>query len=155
MKTLAAAIAATMVASGASHPSAAPLIVFAADRAPTVTGDIYRVDASGRVANLTHSPWQETTPVVSPNGKVVAFVSDRSGGGVYRIVGRKAPLKIKRAAAAVLVAASSDDIAYVPASGAATADGRPLASADVPVEVLDARSGSRVASVSIQSTGHV
>jgi Tol biopolymer transport system component len=85
VKTLAAAIAATMVASGASHRSAPPLIVFAADRAPTVTGDIYRVDASGRVANLTHSPWQETTPVVSPNGKVVAFVSDRSGGGVWTI----------------------------------------------------------------------
>jgi hypothetical protein len=73
-------------------------------------------------------------------------------GGVYRIVGRKAPLKIKSASAAVMLAASSDAIAYVPASGAAAADGRPLASADVPVEVLDARSGSRVASVSVQST---
>ena len=74
------------------------------------------------------------------------------GGGVYRIVGRKAPLKIKSAAAAVLVAASSDDIAYVPARGAASADGHPLASANVPVEVLDAHTGSRVASISIQST---
>lgn len=76
-----------------------------------------------------------------------------TGGGIYRIVGRKAPLSIKGdARPAVMVAASGNDIAYVPASGAATADGRPLASADVPVEVLDADSGSRVASVSVQST---
>jgi Tol biopolymer transport system component len=85
VKPLAAAIAAAMVAGGGSHSSAPSLIVFAADRAPAVTGDVYRVDASGRVANLTHSPWQETTPTVSPNGKLVAFVSDRLGGGVWTI----------------------------------------------------------------------
>ncbi|HEX5247887.1 MAG TPA: hypothetical protein VFW41_12245 [Gaiellaceae bacterium] len=73
-------------------------------------------------------------------------------GGIYRIVGRKAPIKIDGAKPAVMVAASSNDVAYVPASGAATADGRPLASAAVPVEVLDVDSGSRVASVSVQST---
>ena len=78
-----AALAAAMVAGGGSHSSARSLIVFAADRAPAITGDVYRVDASGRVANLTHSPWQETMPVVSPNGKLVAFVSDRLGGGVW------------------------------------------------------------------------
>ena len=69
----------------APRPAAPTLIVFAADRAPAVTGDVYRVDASGRVTNLTHSPWQETMPVVSPNGKLVAFVSDRLGGGVWTI----------------------------------------------------------------------
>ncbi|MFL5911222.1 MAG: hypothetical protein ACJ768_11700 [Gaiellaceae bacterium] len=85
MRPLAAALAAAMVAGGGSHSSAPSLIVFAADRAPAVTGDVYRVDASGRVTNLTHSPWQETMPVVSPNGKLVAFVSDRLGGGVWTI----------------------------------------------------------------------
>jgi Tol biopolymer transport system component len=85
VKPLAAAIAAMVLASGTPHGSAPSLIVFAADRAPAVTGDVYRVDASGRVTNLTHSPWQETMPVVSPNGKLVAFVSDRLGGGVWTI----------------------------------------------------------------------
>lgn len=85
MKTLAVAFLAATLAGGAGRSSGTPLIVFAADRVPTVTGDVYRVDASGRVANLTHSPWQETMPVVSPNGKLVAFVSDRLGGGLWTI----------------------------------------------------------------------
>jgi Tol biopolymer transport system component len=85
VNAFAVAIAAATIAGGASHTSAGSLIVFAADRAPAVTGDVYRVDASGRVANLTHSPWQETMPVVSPNGKLVAFVSDRLRGGVWTI----------------------------------------------------------------------
>jgi len=85
VKPLAAAIAAMVSASGAPHGSPPSLIVFAADRAPAVTGDVYRVDSSGRVTNLTHSPWQETMPVVSPNGKLVAFVGDRLGGGVWTI----------------------------------------------------------------------
>jgi hypothetical protein len=72
-------------------------------------------------------------------------------GGIFRIVGRSAPIKIKGASPAVLVAASGNDIAYVQASGTATADGRPLASADVPVEVRDVDSGSLVASVSVPS----
>jgi hypothetical protein len=46
-----------------------------------------------------------------------------TGGGIYRIVGRKAPLAIKGAPAAVAVATSGSEVAYVPASGAATADG--------------------------------
>jgi hypothetical protein len=87
----------------------------------------------------------------SPNepGACALKVTD---GGIYRIVGRKAPMRIADAKPAVLVAASSTDIAYVPASGAATADGHPLASAAVPIEVLDADSGSPVVSVSGQST---
>jgi hypothetical protein len=88
----------------------------------------------------------------SPKEPGACALKVTDGGGIYRIVGRKAPMRIAGAKAAVLLAASSNDIAYVPASGAATADGRPLASAAVPVEVLDADSGSRVASVSVQST---
>ena len=84
MRALAALAAATLLG-GSSHASSSPLIVFAADRAPSVSGDVYRVDWNGRVVNLTHSPWQETGPLVSPNGKVVAFVSDRFGGSLWTI----------------------------------------------------------------------
>ncbi len=85
MRTLAAAVAAAALLGGGAHGGTASLIVFSADRAPAVSGDVYRADWNGRVVNLTHSPWQETNPVVSPNGKLVAFVSDRFGGGIWTI----------------------------------------------------------------------
>lgn len=85
MKAAAAAVAAAALAGGGAHGTTASLIVFSVDRAPAVSGDVYRADWNGRVVNLTHSPWQETNPVVSPNGKLVAFVSDRFGGGVWTI----------------------------------------------------------------------
>lgn len=81
MKAVAAAIAAATLAGGASHAATGSLIVFAADRAPAITGDVYRADWNGRVVNLTHSPWQDSQPLVSPNGKVIAFLSDRGGTG--------------------------------------------------------------------------
>jgi len=71
-----------------------------------------------------------------------------AGGGIYRIVGRKPPMPIKGARAAVAVAATNKDVAYVPAVGTSTVDGRPLASRNVPVEVRDIDTGSLVASVS-------
>ena len=85
MRTLAAAVAAAALLGGSAHAGTASLIVFSADRAPAVSGDVYRADWNGHVVNLTHSPWQETNPVVSPNGKLVAFVSDRFGGGIWTI----------------------------------------------------------------------
>jgi Tol biopolymer transport system component len=88
VKALAAALGATALLGGAAHAaSPGSVIVFAADRMPSVAGDVYRVDANGHVANLTHSPWQDTQPLVSPDGKRVAFVSDRGGGGGLWVVG--------------------------------------------------------------------
>jgi Tol biopolymer transport system component len=85
VKTLAVAFLAATLAGGAGHSAGTPIIVFAADRAPSITGDVFRADANHRVVNLTHSPWQETTPTVSPNGKLVAFVSDRYGGSLWTV----------------------------------------------------------------------
>ncbi|HEY2543574.1 MAG TPA: hypothetical protein VGH92_11040 [Gaiellaceae bacterium] len=85
MKALAAVLAFTSFLGGSPSASPASLIVFSADRAPAVTGDIYRADPNGRVVNLTHSPWQETQPLVSPNGKLVAFTSDRFAGSLWTI----------------------------------------------------------------------
>ena len=44
-------------------------------------GDIFsvRIDGSGR-RNLTHSRLSESAPAVSPDGRRIAFVTDRSGG---------------------------------------------------------------------------
>ena len=70
------------------------------------------------------------------------------GGGIYRVVGRKAPLRIDQAPPSVAVATSGSDVAYIPASGAATADGRPLAALDASVDVRDVATGSIVTSIS-------
>ena len=85
MRALAAAVGAAALLGGSAHGTTASLIVFSADRAPAVSGDVYRADWNGRVVNLTHSPWQETNPVVSPNGKLVAFASDRFVGGIWTV----------------------------------------------------------------------
>lgn len=86
MRALAAAVAAAALLGGA-HGTTASLIVFSADRAPSITGDVFRVDWNGRVVNLTHSPWQDSQPLVSPNGKLVAFLSDRGGIGGLWVIG--------------------------------------------------------------------
>ena len=87
MKTLAVAFLAATLAGGAGRSSGTQLIVFAADRAPAISGDVYRVDWNGHVVNLTHSPWQDSQPTVSPNGKLVAFLSDRGGVGGLWVIG--------------------------------------------------------------------
>jgi Tol biopolymer transport system component len=71
----------------ASGRAATPTpIVFAANLAPAVTGEIYRLDPNGRRADLSKSAWQDTDPVVSTDGKHVAFLSNRSGRtGVYEV----------------------------------------------------------------------
>ncbi|HEY4414057.1 MAG TPA: hypothetical protein VGN06_13770 [Gaiellaceae bacterium] len=75
-----------------------------------------------------------------------------AGGGIYRIVGRKAPVRVNGAPPAVAVAASDGDVAYVPAAGSSTTDGHPLASQNLPVEVRDAVSGALLTSVSPNGT---
>ena len=88
----------------------------------------------------------------TPNGPGACDLKVAAGGGIYRIVGRKPPVPIKGAPPAVAVAASSNDVAYVPATGASTVDGHPLASRNIPVDVRDIRTGSLVASVSPEAT---
>jgi hypothetical protein len=73
---------------------------------------------------------------------------ETAGGGVYRLAGRQVPKLIPGtdAAGAVAVAASAGAVAYVPSASVAK-DGRPAAGADLPVEVVDATTGSSIAHV--------
>lgn len=70
-----------------------------------------------------------------------------AGGGVYRVIGRKPPQLVPNSQPAVEVAASGANVAYVPAASTG-ANGTPLAAADLPVEILDVRTGHRIARVS-------
>lgn len=70
------------VGTGSSDPlgqASASRIVFTADRAPSLSGETYRLDPKGHVFDLSNSPFQDSGPVVSPDGMRVAFFSDRSG----------------------------------------------------------------------------
>lgn len=69
----------------------------------------------------------------------------RSGGGVYRISGRQR-VRVPKTGPAVAVAVSAGAVAYVPTGGIG-ARGRPLPGADLPITIVDARSGEQIAAV--------
>lgn len=71
-----------------------------------------------------------------------------AGGGVYRVSGRQAPklLPGTDASGAVEVAAADGAVAYVP-TAAVGRRGRPLAGADLPIEVADATTGASITQV--------
>ena len=65
------------------HATATSVIVFAADRAPAVSGEVYRLDSNGHRVDLSESPYPDLFPTVSPNGKKVAFVRDLGAAGAH------------------------------------------------------------------------
>lgn len=80
------ALVAIPFGAAAAQASTPPSIVFAADRVPSLSGEIYRVDPNGHRVDLSRSPYQDTNPVVSSDGKRVAFISDHTGRpGVYEV----------------------------------------------------------------------
>jgi Tol biopolymer transport system component len=73
------AVTAGTTAAGAGAVAQPGRIVFAADRAPSLNGEIYRLDRDGRRVDLSTSPAVDSAPAVSPNGKLVAFKSNHGG----------------------------------------------------------------------------
>ena len=84
-----AAVVAVAALAFASFASAAPTgghIVFAATDDPS-NGDVMLVRADGTQIDLSASPALDTSPVVSPDGRLVAFFSTRGGHGAEWVVG--------------------------------------------------------------------
>ena len=66
----------------AAFPGTNGLIAFVSDRDTAAGGpindEIYVIDELGNTARLTNDPGLDTFPSVSPNGKEIAFVSQRN-----------------------------------------------------------------------------
>lgn len=75
--------AACVASPGAVAAPATPPIVFSADRAPSLSGEVYRLDSDGRLVDLSNSPFPDFGALVSPDGGSVVFESHRPGGGIY------------------------------------------------------------------------
>jgi hypothetical protein len=72
------------------------------------------------------------------------------GGGIHLVSGRR-DTPIAAAPPSVAIAVSGTSLAYVPAAGLAS-DGRPIADAATPIDVLDTESGDVVASATPAGT---
>ena len=86
MKAVVVAVAALAFASFASAAPTGGHIVFAASDDPS-NGDVMLVRADGTRLDLSVSPAFDTAPVLSPDGKLVAFFSTRAGHGAEWVVG--------------------------------------------------------------------
>lgn len=73
------------------------------------------------------------------------------GGGVYRVTPKMKLVQVPGTTAAVEVATASGRVAYVQADSV-DKQGRPVAGADLPIEVVDAVTGKVVASITPQGT---
>ena len=81
------ALAVLVLAGVAGAAGSSGTIVFAADRAPALTGEVMRIAPDGRTTNLSRSPAQDASPAVSPGAKLVAFSSGRGGKRAEYVVG--------------------------------------------------------------------
>jgi Tol biopolymer transport system component len=74
-------------AAGAPSASSTGTIVFSANRVPTKVEEVFAVGIDGKRVNLSRSFARDAGPSVSPNGKLVAFASNRGSGVAVYVVG--------------------------------------------------------------------
>jgi Tol biopolymer transport system component len=110
---LAAAVVLALAATAAAGATPRGRIVFTADQAPKVSGDIYRLDANGRRVNLTHTPFVDSSPAVAPRGGHVAYASERDGRTSAWIVGLDGKGAVRVTPWSVL-SGSTEQLAWAP-----------------------------------------
>ena len=101
-------------------------------------------DHSTLVYGITSVDYEDEAGCLAGTGSCTLKVA---GGGVYRIDGRR-PELIAGTGPAVGVATSDGSVAYVPPSSTVGKDGRPAA--DPEIDVVDARTGTPISSVTTQ-----
>jgi Tol biopolymer transport system component len=89
VKTLATLVALALVgaATAATAGPGGGTIVFAANQAPTLSGEVVRIGIDGKTSNLSRSPAIDAGPAVSPDATLVAFASTRGGHTAEYVVG--------------------------------------------------------------------
>ena len=100
-------------------------------------------DTSTLAFAVTAVGWTDEAGCLAGNASGCTLV--KSGGGVYIVRGRSR-VHVPGTSPAVEVAVSGGVLAYVP-TGVIAKDGRPLPSADLPIDIVATRTGRRIASI--------
>lgn len=106
-------------------------------------------DAATLVYSVTTVAYEDEVGCLANGGSACNLKV--TGGGIYRIVGRKRLPLVPDSTAAVAIAVSDDTVAYVPAATVGKG-GAPIAAGDLPIEVRDVRSGVLISRVMPQGT---
>jgi dipeptidyl aminopeptidase/acylaminoacyl peptidase len=89
-----------LVAAAVVATAGASAMVALAYSGPT-PGEVYRVWLDGREIDVSRSAADDTFPAVSPDGRRVAFISDRGGGGLHLYVARTDGRGLERVSSAL------------------------------------------------------
>ncbi|MCW2965067.1 MAG: amidohydrolase [Actinomycetia bacterium] len=84
------AVAACLVlvpSAGSAGTRARGVIVFAANRKPALSGEIYRIGLNGKRVDLSRSSAFDSSPALATDGRSVAFLSTRGGHVAIYVVG--------------------------------------------------------------------
>jgi hypothetical protein len=99
---------------------------------------------------VTSVDYQDEAGCLGGNGSCAMQIAT-GGSGVYRLVNWQLQL-VPHTKAAVDVAASNDTLAIVATGAIAQKTGKPVATADLPIDIVDAQTGDPIASAQPQGT---
>lgn len=110
---LAALAVVLLAAAGAARASGSAHIVYSADLAPRVSGEVYLLDAGGRRVDLSRSDFPDQSPVVAPRGGHVAYLEMREERTAAFVVGLDGRGR-RRVTPWTAISAGSGQLAWAP-----------------------------------------